>query len=134
MNSETIAPERLYGTWKLVAAKAVNGQGEPIGSVWGPVPMGRLVLTSGGRMMAVLCDGRNALPEGQKRAYSSYCGNYRIEGDTLITSVDAASVPARIGGEQRRRLALRNGQLILMPPAEANGEQRELFWEYCGPE
>ena len=56
---------------------------------YGPEPMGRLVLTGAGRMMAVLCDGRTSIPEGEKRVYSSYCGNYRVETDTLTTIVDA---------------------------------------------
>jgi Lipocalin-like domain len=84
-------------------------------------------------MMAVLCDGRTTMPPGEKRSYSSYCGNYRVENNTLITAVDAASEPSRIGGEQRRGLEMRDGRLILTFRSEADGDQLELFWEPNGP-
>jgi Lipocalin-like domain len=133
MSATLIAPEQLIGTWRLVATTAFDKQGRPMPSPWGPEPMGRIVFTKNGRMMAVLCDGRSSTPGGGKRAYSSYCGNYRVENNTLITLVDAAAVADRIGGEQRRRLEFRSGQLVLMPPSEPNGERRELFWELNGP-
>lgn len=121
--------ENLYGTWQLAFVQATNATGGDIPSPWGPRPMGRLVLDSEGRMMAVLCDGRPELPEGTTRAYSSYCGNYRIEDDTLITKVDAAADKSRIGGEQRRGLREQDGYLVLMPPKGENGDGREVFWK-----
>jgi hypothetical protein len=39
-------------------------------------------------MMAVLIEGRAKLPDGAKREYSSYCGNYTFDGSTLITTVE----------------------------------------------
>ncbi len=84
-------------------------------------------------MMAVLCDGRPQIPDNEKRAYASYCGNYHIDGDRLITLVDAALVASRIGGEQIRRFELRGDELVLFPPTRANGEQRELIWSRNGP-
>jgi hypothetical protein len=133
MPNETIAPTQLHGTWRLVASRAVDANGHELPPPYGPAPMGRLVLNEDGRMMAVLCDGRPVLPKGTSRAYGSYCGNYRVQGDTLITTVDAAAVTDRIGGEQIRKLAFRDGQLVLLPPRRADGEQREIFWEREGP-
>ena len=129
----TIRAEQVYGTWRLVASTAVDAGGRPVRPPYGPRPMGRLVLDEAGRMMAVLCDGRPAMPEGEKRAYGSYCGNYRVENNTLITTVDAAAVAGRIGGRQLRKLEFRDGRLVLIPPPRPNGEQRELFWERDGP-
>ena len=86
-----IEPEQLHGTWRLVASTAVNGAGKTMPPPNGPMPMGRLVLTPEGRMMAVLCDGRPALPPGEARSCGSYCGNYRVETDALITTVYAAA-------------------------------------------
>lgn len=123
----------LCGTWALRAATATDADGQPLPEPYGPTPMGRLVLTPSGRMMAVLCDGRPSLPPGTERAYASYCGNYRIEGDRLITRVDAALVPERVGGEQIRRFEVRGDDLVLFPPKRANGAQRELVWERNGP-
>jgi hypothetical protein len=129
MASETIRPEQLHGTWRLVAAKAVDAEGRDIRLPYGPAPMGRLVFEDSGRMMAVLCDGRVSIPDGETRSYSSYCGNYRVENNVLTTTVDAAALTDRIGGKQVRKLEFRNGQLVLIPPRRADGEQRELFWE-----
>ena len=126
-------PSDLVGTWMLVEAVAVDADGRPLRPPYGPEPMGRLVLAAGGRMMAVLCDGRKTVPEGETRAYSSYCGNYRIEDGRLITKLDAASLPGRIGSEEVRRLDMRGGRLVLIPPRRKDGEQREIVWERCGP-
>ena len=57
--------------------------GKSVGVPYGPRGMGLVSLTSDGRMMAVLIDGRAKLPDGAKREYSSYCGNYTFDGSTL---------------------------------------------------
>lgn len=128
-----IKQDQLFGTWKLVSAIATGKDGQPLRPPYGPEPMGRLVLSENGRMMAVLCDGRASLPEGEKRGYSSYCGAFRVENDTLITKVDLALLPERIGGEQRRKLEFRDGKLILIPPPRPDEGSRQLFWERTGP-
>jgi hypothetical protein len=133
MASETIGPEQVLGTWRLVASTAVDAAGRELPAPYGPRPMGRLVLDAAGRMMAVLCDGRPAMADGETRAYGSYCGNFRVEKNTLITTVDAAAVSERIGGQQIRKLEFRDGLLVLIPPRRPDGEQRELFWERDGP-
>lgn len=51
-------------------------------------------------MMSVVCDGRKELPAEVSREYSSYCGNYTYDGEKLVTRVDAASDPSRIGSDQ----------------------------------
>jgi Lipocalin-like domain len=131
--TEMIDSTRLIGTWRLVSAVAFAADGRPLPPPYGPEPMGRLVLTERGRMMAVLCDGRAKIPEGEKRAYSSYCGNFRVEDNILITIVDAAAIAERLGSEQRRKLDFRNGELVLIPPPRQDGERRELFWKLNGP-
>jgi hypothetical protein len=95
--------------------------------------MGRLVLDRSGRMMAVLCDGRVTIPAGEKRSYSSYCGNYEIEGNLLTTTIDAASDLSRIGSKQSRLIEFRGGRLVLKPPRRPDGEQREIVWELEAP-
>lgn len=129
MTSTEIDREAIYGTWRLVRSSAIDAQGHPIRDPWGPKPMGRLVLDRTGRMLAVLCDGRETVPEGRTRAYSSYCGQYEIEGDLLTTVIDAASDASRIGSKQPRIVELRDDELVLKPPKRADGEQREIFWK-----
>jgi hypothetical protein len=95
--------------------------------------MGRLIFNRDSRMMAVVCDGRTSIPEGETRRYASYCGNFEISGTMLTTHVDAAALTERIGGKQVRRLEFRGELLVMIPPRRANGEQRELFWKLDGP-
>lgn len=131
--SGAVDPEQLLGTWRLVRAVARDLDGREVEPPYGPAPMGRLVLASDGRMMAVLCDARPVLPAGLERNYASYCGNFRIEGRRLITRVDASNAPERLGGDEVREFELRDGALTLKPPRRADGTQRELTWTRDGP-
>ena len=94
--------------------------------------MGRVAFTAEGRMMAVTCDGRTDMPPGDSRAYSSYCGNYTFDGARLVTRVDAASDPARIGSDQVREVSFDgDDRMTLRPPPRQTGageEHREISW------
>ena len=93
--------------------------------------MGRVTFNAEGRMMAVVCDGRPELPPDMKRDYSSYCGNYNFDGTRLITRVDAASDPARLGSDQVREVSFDGERMILRPPPRqtaGGAEQRVLTW------
>ena len=98
--------------------------------------IGRVIFTAEGRMMSVVCDGRPELPAGTPREYSSYCGNYTFNGTRLVTRVDAASDPSRIGSDQMRGVRFEDGRMILSPPRRAGGseEYRELTWERIAAE
>jgi hypothetical protein len=133
MTGPPVRIDQVYGTWRLVEANAVSREGVEIRRPYGPAPMGRLVLTQSGRMMAVICDGRPAVPDGEVRAYASYCGNYVVEDGRLITTIDAAAISERIGDREVRKLELRSGRLVLIPPRRQDGEQREIIWERDGP-
>jgi Lipocalin-like domain len=122
----------IIGTWRLVAAAAHDGNGQPLPSPYGAKGMGRVAFSADGRMMSVVCDGRPELPLGVHRDYSSYCGNYTFDGARLVTKVDAASDPARIDSEQVRDVRFDEDRMILRPPPRRSGdrtEQRELTWE-----
>jgi hypothetical protein len=135
MTNEGSAPSAV-GTWRLVGATATDANGNKKDVPYGPRGMGLVTLTADGRMMAVLVDGRKSLPDGAKRDYSSYCGNYTFDGSTLTTIVDAASDPARMGSAQVRKVRFDGDKMILMPPpTEVNGMKvtRELTWERVSP-
>jgi Lipocalin-like domain len=122
----------VVGTWRLVNAVSRDTNGKELPTPYGGHGMGRVVLGADGRMMAVLCDGRREIPGGGKREYSSYCGNYTFDGKQLITRVDAALEPARIGSDQVRDVRFEGNLMVLRPPPRSYGgtaEQRELFWE-----
>ena len=127
----TAAPD-VVGVWKLVAATTTDPSGKQVAVPYGPRGMGIVSLTSDGRMMAVLVDGRSKLPDGTTREYSSYCGNYTFDGSTLITTVDANSDPARFTVPQVRKVRFQGELMILQPPpGELGGVKvkRELTWE-----
>lgn len=125
---------KVYGTWALVKATAVDGQGKPLPAPFGgDKAMGRLMLHPDGRMMAVLCDSRTSVPQDERRDYSSYCGNFTFDGKQLVTRVDAASDPARMGTDQVRDVHFEGDLMVLQPPlrayaAGATPEKRTLHW------
>ena len=122
----------VVGVWKLAGGTTTDSSGRRVGVPYGPRGMGLVSLTADGRMMAVLVDGRAGLPDGGKREYSSYCGNYTFDGRTLTTIVDANSDPARFTAPQVRKVRFDGERMILVPPeVEMNGVKvtRELAWE-----
>ena len=127
----------IVGTWKMVGATARDRNGNPLPAPYGGKGMGRVMFNAEGRMMAVTCDGRPQLPAGTARAYSSYCGNYTYDGARLVTRVDAASDPARIGSDQVREVGFDGDRMILRPPprqGDAGEEYREIAWERIAEE
>jgi hypothetical protein len=127
----------IVGTWKLVRATARNAAGGELPAPYGGHAMGRVTFSADGRMMSVVCDGRPELPPGMSREYSSYCGNYTFDGTRLVTCVDAASDPSRIGGEQPRGVRFDGEFLILSPPPRGAGskaEYREIIWQRIAAE
>ena len=123
----------IVGTWRLVRATATAGDGRALPAPFGgEKAMGRVTFNVDGRMMAVLCDGRPAIPGGAKREYTSYCGNYTFDGRQLVTRVDACSDPARMGTDQVRDVHFEGTLMVLRPPFKAYAtepEQRTLWWE-----
>lgn len=128
----------ITGTWQLVRTSSKDANGADLPPPYGgEKAMGRVVLNGDGRMMAVLIDGRPELPNGTSREYTSYCGNYTFDGKTLITRVDAASDPARMGTDQVRDVHFEDDLMVLRPPLRSYGagaEQRELHWRKISDE
>ena len=127
----------IVGTWKLANATALDAAGAALPLPYGGRGIGRVTFTAEGRMMSVVCDGRPELPAGTPREYSSYCGNYTFDGSRLVTRVDAASDPSRIGSDQVRGVRFEDRRMILSPPPRRGGgseEYRELTWERIAAE
>jgi B12 binding protein/lipocalin-like protein len=135
----TTAPRRqrrsmtdIVGTWRLIATKAHDDAGSPLAPPYGPSAMGLVIFQADGRMMTVLCDGRATLPADEPRQYVSYAGNYRFDGKTLVTRVDASSDASRVGGEQVRQVRFAGERMILAPPRRMFAglmQHQELTWE-----
>jgi hypothetical protein len=113
--------------------RAHDDAGKPMHAPYGLIPMGVVMFSANGRMVAVLCDARPQLPADEEaREYSSYCGNYTFDGTTLVTRVDAASDRSRLGGDQVRRVRFDGDRPVLMPPPRPwRGvmQHREMFFE-----
>jgi hypothetical protein len=127
----------IVGTWKLVRATARDGTGAALPEPYGGNGIGRVTFTAEGRMQSVVCDGRREMPSGQTRDYNSYCGNYTFDGARLVTRVDAASDPSRIGSDQVRGVRFEGERVVLTPPPRQSGgkeEYRELTWERIAAE
>jgi len=127
----------IVGTWKLLHATARDAAGATRPSPYGGQVLGRVTFTADGRMMSVVCDGRKELPPGVSREYSSYCGNYTYHGESLVTRVDAASDPSRIGSDQVRGVRFEGERMVLIPPPRRTGEseeRREITWERIAAE
>ena len=130
--------ENVYGTWQLVWGQSKDPSGAPLPPPYGgEKAIGRVVLTREGRMAAVLIDGRAELPAGEMREYTSYCGAFTFDGQTLVTRVDACSDPARMNTDQIRQVRFEDGLMILQPPPkDVDGViyHRELAWKKIADE
>ena len=123
----------ITGTWMLVTTKATADDGAPVRQPYGGTEnaMGRVTFGANGRMIAVLCDSRAAMPDGETREYNSYCGAYTFDGSRLVTRVDASSDQGRFGSDQVRDVRTEGELIVLMPPKRDYGGrmvQRELTW------
>jgi hypothetical protein len=122
----------LVGTWRFVRSVSRDGDGKELTPPYDGQGMGRIVITPDGRMAVMMIDGRKDIPAGEKREYSGYCGRYTYDGKQLVTHVDAAPDPSRIGTQQPRGVRFEDGLMVLSPPQRPRGdgiEQREIFWE-----
>ena len=127
----------IVGTWKLLHATARDTTGAALPPPYAGKGIGRVTFTADGRMMSVVCDGRKELPSGVSREYSSYCGNYTYDGEKLVTRVDVASDPSRIGSDQVRGVRFEGERMVLIPPPRRTGEteeHREITWERIAAE
>lgn len=122
----------IVGTWRLAGGKATFEDGTPAPPPYGGErAMGRVIFDAGGRMMAVLCDGRTELPPGEPREYSSYCGNYTFDGTRLVTRVDATSDTGRLAGDQVRMVSFEGDHMVFrhtVGRADGRRIRREMSW------
>src|SRR5262249_13721132 len=108
----------IVGTWRLVRAEALDASGKPRPAPYGGAPVGRVMFTSSGRMMAMTGDGREEAP-GKTREYNPYAGPYTFNGRRLIPRVDSCSNPPYRGPEQVREVGHGGGLMVLRPPVRA---------------
>jgi hypothetical protein len=123
----------LYGTWQLVDTQGTDEHGHPSHAPFGSEPFGILCFTQNNRMVCAVCNNALALSESESpREYASYGGPFTFDGSTLVTTVDMASDPARLGTEQVRQVHFDGKRLTLTPPPrkyKGGTQHRLLMWE-----
>jgi hypothetical protein len=136
-------PEQFIGTWRLVSWHLDDGAGKrhlPMG----PNPIGLLTYTEDGFMFASLMTpererfagadplgGSAGECQAAMSTCHSYCGRYRLDGDSVVHTVELALYPNMIGTEQRRFYRF-EGELLKLttPPMTRKGASgtAELTW------
>jgi Lipocalin-like domain len=134
----------LIGTWRLVSweNQSVDGQ---VSYPFGQDTLGYLLYTPAGYMFVALMrphrtdfvsgDLLKGSPEEKIKAaetYISYCGQYEVQGDTVIHHVELSLFPNWSGGDQERLIELAGNRLILSArPMLLEGRQQiaRLVWE-----
>lgn len=118
-----MTPEDLFGTWALISHQFVAIETDERREMFGPEPLGTLVITPDHRMIAFITAKDRKAAEGEAgnaalyKSMLAYSGPFRLEGpDQLITTVELAWYPAWIGGEQLRTIALEGDILTIMTP------------------
>ena len=119
------AASRLYGTWDLVSFRRL-ADGELLGDVLGPGPVGRLSYTPDGRVTALLmrrarpwpADGDFLRTDDARRsaaalAFAAYGGWFEIHGDQVVHHVDISLYPEHVGTDLVRLVRWAGEQLVL---------------------
>ncbi len=118
--------EKLLGSWKLISWVQEFQDGSDPRPEYGKNPLGYIIFTPGGRMMAMLeGEGRKSPTNDQDRAVLfrtmiAYTGKYYVEGDKWTTRVDAAWLPVRRGSDQVRVFKLEGDKLYVTTPFRPN--------------
>ncbi len=117
----------IVGGWTLVSAQMQFEDGTTI-DMHGPEPLGSVVFT-GKRMSAIITHRSRPARTNDNlgdlfKMMLAYAGTYSIDGDELVTAVDAAWVPEWVGTAQRRVIAVDGDALSLRTAKQPNPMQQ----------
>ena len=101
------------GLWRLLSARREDTQTGEVQDLYGPDPIGYLLLAPGGRMMAILTSSARTGndPEALFGSMMAYSGTYHVDGDRWITDVDVAWHPDWLGTKQERFFRIEGDEL-----------------------
>jgi hypothetical protein len=119
---------QLYGSWRLISAKVqiIGVDAEPR-DLFGPEPLGRLILTADHHMIVFLSAGSRKPPTNEAEAAAmmstmlAYTGKYRLEGDKFITTVDGSWNEATRGRDLIRAFKVEGDKLTVHVPEQPSG-------------
>ena len=115
---------RIVGNWKLVAVTYEDPVSGARSAPLGENPTGYQIATEGGRWLAlVTAEGRpvprtDADRAAALRSMISYTGRWRVEGDRVVTRVEAAWNQAWVGTDQERIFRFEGDLLHLVGPPQ----------------
>jgi hypothetical protein len=132
---------RIAGTWRLVSVVYQDvATGERLLPL-GEHPVGYQLATPAGRWIAIV-NGEGRKPPANEAERSAallsmiaYTGRWRVEGDSVVTRVEAAWQPAWVGTDQIRQFTFDGDRLVLASPPQPHpnllGKVVRLFvtWE-----
>lgn len=137
--------QKLVGTWRLISASSKDSSGQPLEPPYGVNPVGLLMYTQDGRVTALISyGGRKPLSVGAKppallaehaeafNTFLGYGGQYRLDGDKVIHSIEISSVQNYVNKELVRTVKFQDDQIVLVtPPSIVNGKIQsiELVWQ-----
>jgi hypothetical protein len=119
LSSHAAERQTLVGVWQLLSYQTEFRDGSPKRAMFGEHPMGYIIFTSEGRLMAVIeAEGRKVPSTDSERAAAfqslvAYSGKYRVEGNQWITRVDTAWNPAWDGTDQVRTFQIVGNRLMV---------------------
>jgi hypothetical protein len=129
------------GTWKLVSYISEDVQTKERRFVYGEHPNGYAVLTSEGRLIAIITAEGRKVPQTAEdrdsafRSVVAYSGQYRLDGSKFATKVDIAWNEAWVGTDQVRFFRLEGDRLHIETAPASNldfsgrMERGILVWE-----
>lgn len=112
----------LVGTWKLVSFH-VEAEGSSEQLPWWDAPVGSVIFTKEGRMLALLTAGdrmASATADQLVGSMCAYSGRYSVEGNRLSTTVDIGWLPAWVGTQVDRTFHRNGDDLKLMTDYQDN--------------
>jgi hypothetical protein len=117
----------LVGTWRLESWTARNQDGAVLNPL-GEHATGLAIITADG-WLSVHLTGEEPVQvaPGQGVTYLGYAGPYQLVGDQLVTTVEISSIPAWVGTEQVRDVALAGDTVVFRAPP-VGGVRHELRW------
>jgi lipocalin-like protein len=107
--------DELIGLWRLVSAQAEHLDSGEVEDIYGPDPLGYLLVAPGGRMMELVTSSGNREndPAALFNSMMAFSGLSRVDGDRWITDVDVAWFPAWLGAQQERSFSVEGSDLYI---------------------
>jgi hypothetical protein len=141
--------EELYGTWRLLGAKARDAATGERSDFFGESPTGFLSYARDGRMSAILAMSERSRSAGTSRAtdaeraalfdtFAAYAGTFTVEGGRVTHHVDVSWNEEWTGTDQVRYFRIEGDLLHITSDAQPSGPGGrivvpELTWERVRP-